>query len=68
MATTDKMAKLQKELGRLETEKKEGINKIQSMHAETKELRRNLEEFEASKASEIKNLEASPTRRSWWPS
>jgi len=61
-AAAEKMAKLQKELSRLEAEKKEGVNKIQAMHLETKELRRNLEEFEASKASEIKNLEASLTK------
>jgi chromosome segregation ATPase len=62
IATTEKIAKLQKELSRLETEKKEGINKIQAMHLETKELRRTLEEFEANKTSEIKSLEASLTK------
>jgi predicted nucleic acid-binding Zn-ribbon protein len=62
VAATEKMAKLQKELNRIETEKKEGTNKIQAMHAETKELKRSLEEYEANKASEIKNLEASLTK------
>lgn len=62
VAATDRIAKLQKELGRMEAEKKDGLNKMQVMHAETKELRRALEEFEANKASEIKNLEASLTK------
>ena len=38
------------------------MNKIQTMHEEMKDLRRTLEEFEANKASEIKNLEASLTK------
>ena len=47
---------------RVETEKKEGLAKIQSMHSEMKELRRNLEEFEANKAAEIHKLETSLTK------
>jgi chromosome segregation ATPase len=61
-AASEKISKLQKELSLKETEKKETLNKMQAMHTETKELRRALEEFEANKASEVKNLEASLTK------
>ena len=62
MAATDRVQKLQKEIQRIEAEKKDNLNKIQTMHEEMKDLRRTLEEFEANKASEIKNLEASLTK------
>merc|ERR1711973_496876 len=39
-----------------------GLVKIQSMNNEIKELKRNLEEFEANKSSEIRNLEQSLTK------
>ena len=61
-AASDKIARLQKDLSKAEAERKDGINKIQAMHAEMRELRRSLEEFEANKAAELKKLEASLTK------
>ena len=58
----DRLAKLQRDLHKAETEKKDGLVKIQSMNNEIKELKRNLEEFEANKSSEIRNLEQSLTK------
>merc|ERR1712142_886382 len=62
VAATDKIQKLQKEIMKIETEKKDNVNKIQTMHAEMKELRRTLEEFESNKSQEIANLQASLTK------
>ena len=62
VAATDKIQKLQNEIHRIEAEKRDNLNKIQNMHAEMKELRNTLEEFESNKASEIRNLEASLTK------
>ena len=62
VAATDKIQKLQNEIHRIEAEKKDNLNKIQNMHAEMKDLRRTLEEFESNKATEIQNLEASLTK------
>ena len=62
VAATDKIQKLQNEIHRIEAEKKDNLNKIQSMHAEMKDLRRTLEEFESNKATEIQNLEVSLTK------
>ena len=62
VAATDKIQKLQNEIHRIEAEKKDNLNKIQNMHAEMKDLRRTLEEFESNKATEIQNLEVSLTK------
>merc|ERR1719412_1031369 len=62
VAATDKIQKLQNEIHRIEAEKRDNLNKIQNMHTEMKDLRRTLEEFEANKASEIRNLESSLTK------
>ena len=62
VAATDKIQKLQNEIHRIEAEKKDNLNKIQTMHAEMKDLRRTLEEFESNKATEIQNLEVSLTK------
>lgn len=62
VAATDKIQKLQKEILKIEAEKKDNVNKIQVMHAEMKELRRTLEDFEANKSQEIANLQASLTK------
>jgi len=62
VAATDRIQKLQKEIMKIEAEKKDNVNKIQTMHAEMKELRRTLEEFEANKSQEIANLQASLTK------
>merc|ERR1712200_247414 len=60
----DRLAELQRDLHKAETEKKDGLVKIQSMNNEIKELKRNLEEFEANESSEIRNLEQSLTKAS----
>ena len=62
VAATDKIQKLQNEINRIEAEKRDNLNKIQNMHAEMKDLRRTLEEFESNKATEIQNLEVSLTK------
>merc|ERR1711892_1235533 len=62
VAATDRIQKLQKEIMKIEAEKKDNVNKIQTMHAEMKELRRTLEDFESNKALEIANLQASLTK------
>jgi len=62
VAATDKIQKLQKEIMKIEAEKKDNVNKIQTMHAEMKELRRTLEDFESNKSQEIANLQASLTK------
>jgi len=62
VAATDKIQKLQKEIIKIESEKKDNVNKIQIMHNEMKDLRRTLEDFEANKLQEISNLQASLTK------
>lgn len=62
VAATDRISKLQKEVMRIEADKKDNVQKIQTMHVEMKDLRKTLEDFEANKTSEVKNLEASLTK------
>ena len=62
VAATDRIQKLQNEIHRIEADKKDSLNKIQTMHSEMKDLRRTLEDFEANKASEIRSLETSLTK------
>ncbi len=48
-------------MARVEKEKKEGLQKIQTMHQEIRDLKTKLADFEANKAKEIKKLEDSLT-------
>merc|ERR1711936_184867 len=62
VAATDRIQYSQKEISKLESEKKDYVNQIQMMHNDMKELRRTLEDFEANKSQEIANLQASLTK------
>merc|ERR1712123_37277 len=62
VAATDKIQQLQKEIMKIESEKKDNVHKTQIMHNEMRELRRTLEDFEANKSQEIANLQASLTK------
>ena len=48
-------------MSRVEKEKKDGLQKIQTMHQEIRDLKTKLADFEANKAKEIKKLEDSLT-------
>ena len=61
VAANNKVSRMQKAIEKAEAEKKDGLHKIQAMNIEMKQLRMKLEEFEASKAADIKRLEASLT-------
>jgi hypothetical protein len=49
----------QNDMARVEKEKKDGLQKIQTMHQEIRDLKSKLADFEANKAKEIKKLEVS---------
>ena len=53
--------KLSKDLDRVDKERKEGLQKIQTMHSEIKDLKAKLSDFESNKAKEIKKLQDSLT-------
>jgi myosin protein heavy chain len=58
---SDDKSKMSKELDRIDKERKEGLQKIQSMHGEIRDLKAKLSEFEANKAKETKKLQDSLT-------
>ena len=48
-------------MDRVDKERKEGLQKIQTMHSEIKDLKAKLSDFESNKAKEIKKLQDSLT-------
>jgi len=62
VAATDKIQKLQKEINKIENEKRDNISKIEAMHNEMKELKLTMEKFESQKSLEIAKLESSLNR------
>ena len=60
-AHTDSSSKTQKDYLRVEKEKKEGIQKIQQMHNEIRDLKSKLQDYEAGKVQDVKKLEDSLT-------
>ena len=61
MSTSDGTSKISREFDRVDKERKDGIQKIQTMHAEIRDLKAKLSEFEANKAKEMKKLQDSLT-------
>jgi chromosome segregation ATPase len=61
LSTSDGTSKVSKELDRVDKERKEGIQKIQTMHQEIRDIKTKLSDFEANKAKEIKKLQDSLT-------
>ena len=57
----DASSKTQKDYIRVDKEKKEGIQKIQSMHNEIRDLKSKLQDYEAGKVQDVKKLEDSLT-------
>merc|ERR1712038_2087183 len=57
----DSSTKTQKDYLRIEKEKKEGIQKIQQMHNEIRDLKSKLQDYEAGKVQDVKKLEDSLT-------
>ena len=62
VAATDKVQQLQREILRIENEKKDNVSKIQSMHNEMRDLKRTLEDFESTKSQEVHTLQSSLTK------
>jgi chromosome segregation ATPase len=60
-AALNKITKYQKDFEKVESDRKEGLHKIQALNIEMKQMRMKLEEFEANKAADVKRLEASLT-------
>ena len=54
---SDGQSKVSKELDRVDKERKDALQKIQSLHNENKDLKSKLSEFEASKSQETKKLQ-----------
>ena len=52
---------LSKDLDRVDKERKEGLQKIQAMHSEIKDLKVKLSDFELNKTKDIKKLQDSLT-------
>ena len=61
VVASDKESKMQKDLGRIEKEKKESIQKVQTMHNEIRDLKSKLQEYESGKSANVKKLEDSLT-------
>ena len=57
----DSASKTQKDFIRVDKEKKEGIQKIQTMHNEIRDLKSKLQDYEAGKVQDVKKLEDSLT-------
>lgn len=54
---SDGQSKVSKELDRVDKERKDALQKIQSLHNENKDLKSKLSEYEASKIQETKKLQ-----------
>merc|ERR1712141_514707 len=61
VTSSDGTSKLSKDLDRIDKERKEGLQKIQTIHSEIKDLKAKLSEYESNKAKEIKKLQDSLT-------
>ena len=62
VAATDRVQQLQKEIMRIEEEKKDNVSKIQIMQNEMIDLKRTLDDFESNKAHEVNTLQSSLTK------
>ena len=62
MAATDKIQQLQREILRVEAEKKDSLGKIQMMNNEMRHLKQTLDDFESNKSQEVNNLQSSLTK------
>ena len=62
VAATDKIQQLQREILRVEAEKKDSLGKIQMMNNEMRHLKQTLDDFESNKSQEVNNLQSSLTK------
>merc|ERR1712098_809103 len=62
VAASEKIHQLQREIARIETEKKDSLGKIQQMNIEMRELKQTLDDFESNKSQEVTNLQSSLTK------
>ena len=62
MAASDKIQQLQREMHRVEGEKKDGAARLEVMQAEMRQLRGTLEDFESNKSQEVNSLQTSLTK------
>ena len=62
VAATDKIQQLQREILRVEAEKKDSLGKIQMMSNEMRHLKQTLDDFESNKSQEVNNLQSSLTK------
>ena len=62
MAASEKIHQLQREIARIETEKRDSLGKIQQMHHEMRDLKQTLDDFESNKSQEVTNLQSSLTK------
>ena len=60
-STSDGSSKISKELEKVDKDRREGLQKIQTMHGEMRDLKAKLTDFEANKAKETKKLQDSLT-------
>ena len=56
-------AKSAKDLARVDKERKDAVQKIQSMHNETRDLKSKLADYEAGRSANVKKLEDSLTAK-----
>ena len=62
VAATDKIQQLQREILRVEAEKKDSLGKIQMMNNEMRHLKQTLDDFESNKSQEVNNQQSSLTK------
>ena len=61
VVSSDGQSKVSKELDRVDKERKDALQKIQSLHSENKEMKSKLSDFEATKMKETKKLQEALT-------
>ena len=61
VSSSDGSSKISKELDKVDKDRREGLQKIQTMHGEMRDLKAKLTDFEANKAKETKKLQDSLT-------
>ena len=62
VAASDKIQQLQRDIQRVESEKRDGVGRIEAMQAEMRQLRMTLEDFESNKSQEANSLQTSLTK------